>query len=131
MRQDNEFYLTAESYGGVCASLSEATSQVTRFKILIVEHVCPTDVPTLAENLITKPNTINFKGIAIGNPTFRSTTLSLSPREKIHSDFFYGHGQFSPDTYRKIATACDWSAKETSPACNAVLDTMSKEVCSA
>lgn len=44
--QDNEFFLTAESYGGVY-------------------------VPTLAHNLITKPNKINFKGIAIGNPTFR------------------------------------------------------------
>ena len=63
-----------------------------------------------------------------GNPTFRSTTLSLSPREQVHADFFYGHGQFSPTTYRKIATACDWAAKETSAACNAALDTMSEEI---
>jgi hypothetical protein len=62
------------------------------------------------------------------NPTFRSTTLSLSPREQVHADFFYGHGQFSPTTYRKIATACDWAAKETSAACNAALDTMSEEI---
>jgi hypothetical protein len=62
------------------------------------------------------------------NPTCRSTTLSLSPREQVHADFFYGHGQFSPTTYRKIATACDWAAKETSAACNAALDTMSEEI---
>ena len=28
-------------------------------------------MPTLARNLLAKPNKINFKGIAIGNPTFR------------------------------------------------------------
>eukprot|EP01047_Picozoa_sp_COSAG01_P059591 COSAG01_NODE_7177_length_3317_cov_167.285270_3_plen_229_part_00 len=43
---DNDFFLTAESYGGIY-------------------------VPTLARNLLTRPNKINFKGIAIGNPTFR------------------------------------------------------------
>jgi hypothetical protein len=68
------------------------------------------------------------KGGVFANPTFRTTTLSLSPREQVHADFFYGHGQFSPTTYRKIATACDWAAKETSAACNAALDTMSEEI---
>ena len=66
--------------------------------------------------------------VSRSDPTFRSTTLSLSPREQVHADFFYGHGQFSPTTYRKIATACDWAAKETSAACNAALDTMSEEI---
>jgi hypothetical protein len=69
-----------------------------------------------------------LQGSRYRNPTFRSTTLSLSPREQVHADFFYGHGQFSPTTYRKIATACDWAAKETSAACNAALDTMSEEI---
>jgi|EP01046_Picozoa_sp_COSAG06_P053750 hypothetical protein len=51
-------------------------------------------VPTLAHNLLTLPNKINFKGIAIGNPTFRQNGWNypsdpgqpdpiLSPREQV------------------------------------------------
>ena len=111
---DNEFYLTAESYGGVY-------------------------VPTLAHNLLTRPNKINFQGLAIGNPTFRQSgwnypsvpagePMKLSPREKIHSEFFFGHGQFSAETHRKIGEECDWAAAEPSASCNAQLDAMSEEV---
>ena len=38
--------------------------------------------------------------------------LKLSPREKIHSEFFFGHGQFSAETHRKIGQECDWAATE-------------------
>jgi hypothetical protein len=34
----------------------------------------------------------------------------LSPREQVHSEFLYGHNMFSPETHRKIASACDWEA---------------------
>ena len=111
---DNEFFLTAESYGGVY-------------------------VPTLAHNLLTRPNKINFQGLAIGNPTFRQSgwnypsvpagqPMKLSPREQIHSEFFFGHGQFSAETHRKIGEECDWAATEPSASCNAQLDAMSDEV---
>jgi len=111
---DNEFFLTAESYGGVY-------------------------VPTLAHNLLTRPNKIKFKGLAIGNPTFRQSgwnypsvpagePMKLSPREQIHSEFFFGHGQFSAETHRKIGEECDWAATEPSASCNAQLDAMSDEV---
>ena len=34
----------------------------------------------------------------------------LSPREQVHSEFLFGHNMFSPETHRKMQTACDWEA---------------------
>ena len=114
----NELFLTAESYGGVY-------------------------VPTLAHDLITRPNKLNCKGIAIGNPTFRQTGWNypsqpgqpapiLSPREQVHSEFFFGHGQYSADTHRKLNAACDWEAaaqgRKPSTACKGMIDQMSEEI---
>jgi hypothetical protein len=114
----NEFFLTAESYGGVY-------------------------VPTLAHNLLTRPNNLNFKGIAIGNPSFRQSGWNypsepgqpdptLSPREQVHAEFFFGHGQYSPATHRKINAACDWEAaakgNKPSSECKAMIDQMSEEI---
>lgn len=78
----NDFYITAESYGGHYG-------------------------PTLAEQLIDNENKINMKGLLIGNPGINSDWY-FNVNEFAFVTFMYGHGLIPSPAFDKAHKACGW-----------------------
>lgn len=80
----NDFYITAESYGGHYG-------------------------PTLAEQLIDQPNDINMKGLLIGNPGINSDWY-YNVNEYAFVTFMWSHGLIPSDAYFASVDACGWNS---------------------
>lgn len=78
----NDFYITAESYGGHYG-------------------------PTLAEELIDNPNDINMKGLWIGNPGINSDWY-YNVNSFAWLNFMYGHALIPAVAYDAASKACGW-----------------------
>lgn len=78
----NDFYITAESYGGHYG-------------------------PTLAEQLIDHPNSINMKGFLLGNPGINSDWY-YNVDEYAFITFMFSHGLIPAPAYDKAFRACGW-----------------------
>ena len=103
--RDAELYLLGESYGGVY-------------------------LPTLAGRILDGDLKLKLKKMAIGNPSHECKGACAWPStvdspEKIHVDFFYGHGFVSPDLYSKIQRACTFEPNvPLKGTCKALYDEM-------
>lgn len=80
----NDFYITAESYGGHYG-------------------------PSLAEQLLDNPNDINMKGFLIGNPGIESDWY-YNVNEYAFVTFTWSHGLIPGDAYFAAVKACDWNS---------------------
>eukprot|EP01061_Rhynchopus_euleeides_P003466 TRINITY_DN12714_c0_g1_i1.p1 TRINITY_DN12714_c0_g1~~TRINITY_DN12714_c0_g1_i1.p1 ORF type:complete len:473 (+),score=213.43 TRINITY_DN12714_c0_g1_i1:37-1455(+) len=79
----NDFYITAESYGGHYG-------------------------PTLAEQLIDQDNSINMKGLLIGNPGINSDWY-YNVNEYAFVTFMWSHGLIPAEQYFAAVDACGWN----------------------
>eukprot|EP01064_Diplonema_japonicum_P039072 TRINITY_DN9702_c0_g5_i1.p1 TRINITY_DN9702_c0_g5~~TRINITY_DN9702_c0_g5_i1.p1 ORF type:complete len:464 (+),score=157.16 TRINITY_DN9702_c0_g5_i1:43-1434(+) len=79
----NDFYITAESYGGHYG-------------------------PTLAEQLIDNANDINMKGLLIGNPGINSDWY-YNVNQYAWVTFMWSHGLIPAPQYFKAVDACGWN----------------------
>ena len=81
--KSNDFYVTAESYGGHYG-------------------------PTLAEKLIDLPNDIPVKGLLIGNPGINSDWY-YNVNEYAFVTYMWSHGLIPSGAYFKAVDACNWN----------------------
>jgi len=100
-----EFYITGESYAG-------------------------NYIPMLAEQVMNNTNTLNLKGLLIGNGCWGNSVGMCSRGSdpmRISTNFYYGHGQFSERLYNNITRDCgDFS--NVSAACQADINQMNAAV---
>jgi len=80
--KENDFYITAESYGGHYG-------------------------PTLAEQLLDNENDINMKGFLIGNPGINSDWY-YNVNEYAFTTFLAGHGLIPEVAYQQARRVCGW-----------------------
>eukprot|EP01059_Diplonema_ambulator_P034346 TRINITY_DN7634_c0_g1_i1.p1 TRINITY_DN7634_c0_g1~~TRINITY_DN7634_c0_g1_i1.p1 ORF type:complete len:471 (+),score=157.78 TRINITY_DN7634_c0_g1_i1:63-1475(+) len=81
--KSNDFFITAESYGGHYG-------------------------PTLAEQLIDNNNSINMKGLLIGNPGINSDWY-YNVNEYAFVTFMWSHGLIPESAYFASVAACGWN----------------------
>jgi len=102
----NDFYITGESYAGIY-------------------------IPMLAEQVMNKSNTINLKGLAIGDGCWGNSvgTCAFGSGDalRISTNFYHGHAMVSETLFQQIITACgDFSKISTQ--CNTLLTQMNNEL---
>eukprot|EP01060_Flectonema_neradi_P026925 TRINITY_DN36569_c0_g1_i1.p1 TRINITY_DN36569_c0_g1~~TRINITY_DN36569_c0_g1_i1.p1 ORF type:complete len:467 (+),score=100.95 TRINITY_DN36569_c0_g1_i1:72-1472(+) len=81
--QKNDFYITAESYGGHYG-------------------------PTLAQQLIDNPNNINMKGLLIGNPGINSDWY-YNVNEYAFVTYMWSHALIPAPAYFEAVDKCGWN----------------------
>lgn len=107
--KNNDFFLTAESYGG-------------------------TYIPMMMDQIDTRGGLPNFRGAAIGDGCWGNEVgtcaFSSGKAKQIKAEFFQGHGMYDQVLYGKIKHACgDFSDEATKrPICALLLDEMNAKV---
>jgi serine carboxypeptidase-like clade 1 len=102
----NDFYVAGESYAG---------AYVPMLALQILEHNKKAE--------LDGKSTINLKGILVGNGVTGAGSIPGDVSEKLHTDFYYGHGLFSATLYAKIQASCG-DYKTPSKDCQNDLDEM-------
>ena len=105
----NDFYLTAESYGGIY-------------------------IPMFMDQIQTRGGVPNLKGAAIGDGCWGTKVglcaFSSGKAQQIQVEFFQGHGMYDQPLYKRINAACQTFTDEivlTKP-CKDVLDEMNQKI---
>lgn len=113
--REHDFYLTGESYAGIY-------------------------IPKLVEQILSHPKEESYshralKGIAVGNGCIGKDIMCseasgshiLLSEKLFQAEYLYGHGQFSPNLYKKIMKNCDPKGEETET-CKELLKEMDRQV---
>ncbi len=105
----NDFYLTAESYGGIY-------------------------IPMFMDQMQTRGGVPNLKGAAIGDGCWGTAVgtcaFQTGKSNQISAEFFNGHGMYDQPLYQRIKADCGAFSDDDvkKPACKSALDEMNAKI---